>query len=44
MGKRDGEEWEVHASVMECISHGDERHSMGNIVNGIVIVLYGDRW
>ena len=30
--------------VMEWIRHGNKRHSIGNIVNDIVIVLYGDRW
>ena len=30
--------------VMKCISHEDERHSIGNIVNGIVTRLYGDKW
>lgn len=25
-------------------SHGDERHGVGNIANGIVTVLYGGRW
>ena len=28
--------------VMERKSHRDERYSTGNIVNGIVIVLYGE--
>ena len=26
------------------IRHGNERHSIGNIVNGIAVVLHGDRW
>lgn len=30
--------------VTEWISHGDKRYSTGNIVNGIVIGLYGDIW
>lgn len=30
--------------LMEGISHGTKRHSMGNIVNNIVIVLNGDKW
>ena len=30
--------------VTEWISHRDERYSIGNIVNGTVIALYGDRW
>ena len=29
---------------MEWIGHRDERYSPGNIVSGIVIALYGDRW
>ena len=29
--------------VMERISHGDKRHSVGYTVNSTVIVLYGDR-
>ena len=31
-------------SVMEYISHRDERYSIGNTVNCIVIALYDDRW
>jgi len=30
--------------VMERISHRDKRYSVRNIVSGIVIALYGDRW
>ena len=30
--------------VIEGISYRDRRHSIGNIVNDTVIVLYGDRW
>ena len=26
---------------MGCISRGDERHSIGNMVNDVVIVFYG---
>lgn len=26
------------------IRHGDDRQSIGKIVDGIVIVFYGDRW
>ena len=29
--------------VTEQISQGNKRHSIGNIVNGIVIALYGDK-
>ena len=28
--------------IMEWISHGDKRYSMGNIVNGTIITLYID--
>ena len=35
--------YEVQTSSYK-ISHGDEMHSKGNIVNNIVITLYGDRW
>lgn len=27
---------------MEWISYGDERHCVGNVVNGTIIVLYGE--
>ena len=37
-------EWEVQASSYRVKNHGDERHSIGNIVSGIVIMLDGDRW
>ena len=30
--------------IIECISHGDKKYSTGNIFDGMVIVLYGDRW
>lgn len=30
--------------VMKGLSHRDERHSTGDTVSAIVIVLYGDRW
>ena len=30
--------------IMEWVSHWNKRHSTGNIVNSIVIALYGDRW
>ena len=28
--------------VMEGVSHGDQRYSIGNIVSGSIIALYGD--
>lgn len=43
MGKMDEEEKEVQASSYR-ISHRDKRCSTGNIINGIVMALYGDRW
>lgn len=36
-------ELEVQASSYR-ISHRDEKYSIGNIVNDIIIVLCGDRW
>jgi len=45
----DGQKW-VEGSgryrllVTEGVSHGDKRYSIGNIVSGIRITLYGDRW
>ena len=30
--------------VMEPINHGNKSYSIKHIVNGIVIVLHGDRW
>ena len=30
--------------VIERINHGNKRHRIENIVNGILIALYGDRW
>ena len=35
-------EWEVQSSSYRII-HGDERYGTGNIVNFIIIALYGDR-
>ena len=35
--------YEVQTSYYKT-SHGDEKHSIGNIVSNIVITLYGDRW
>lgn len=35
----------VHSvPVMGQISHGDERHSIGNTVSGMIIESHGDRW
>ena len=31
-------------ATKQKMSHRDEMYSMGNIVNYIVISLYGDRW
>ena len=31
-------------AVMKQVSHRDEKYSLGNIVNNIVIMLCGDRW
>ena len=28
--------------VIEQVSHGNKRHSIGNILSGIIITLYGD--
>ena len=30
--------------VMEWVSHQNTRYNIENTVNGIVVVLYGDRW
>ena len=30
--------------VMESTNHRDESHTIGSMVNGAVITLYGDRW
>ena len=30
--------------VMEWMTHGNKSHSVGNIVNGIIVAFYGDRW
>ena len=43
MAKTGEEEWKMQASHYR-ISHGDKMYSIGNIVNSIVTVLYGDRW
>lgn len=37
MGKMGEGEWEIQPSR-------NTSHSIGNLVNGIVIVLFGDRW
>ena len=40
-----GGEWDIQApSYRVNISHMGGRYRTGNIVNGIVIVVYGDRW
>ena len=44
MGKISKEEWEVEASSDGKNKSQDERYSIGNIVNGIIIALYSDRW
>ena len=43
MGKMSEGEWNYRLPVMR-LSRGNKRHSTGNIVNDIVIVLYSDRW
>ena len=30
--------------VIEWISHEDERYSIGNIISGIIMPLYSNRW
>lgn len=30
--------------ITEQISHGNKGHRISNIVSGIIIVLYGDKW
>ena len=30
--------------VIEQRSHGNKSYSIGNTINGIVIMLYGDEW
>lgn len=43
-GKRGSE---VQASSFKLISHGNEKYSLGSIgdtVNNLVVMLYGDRW
>lgn len=44
MGKMGEGQWEYRLPIMERTSHGAERDSIGDIANGIVGVLYGDRW
>lgn len=41
MGKMGEREWEIQVPVIEQISHKNK--SIGNTVNGTIIVLYGDR-
>ena len=36
-------QWEVWASSYG-ISHGDEKYSRGNRVNGAIIAPYGESW
>ena len=43
MGKIAEGEWEIQASSYK-VSHGNKRRRSGNIVNDIVIPLYGNRW
>ena len=43
MDKTGEGEWEVQASSYGMNKSGDERYSIGNTVNGTVIVLYDDR-
>ena len=44
MSKTGEGDWKYSLPVMELIKHRDERYSIRNIVSGILIVLYGDRW
>ena len=44
IGKMGKGEREVQVSSYEWVSHGDEKHNIENRVNGIIIVLYDDRW
>ena len=41
MGKMDEGEWKVQ-TFSDAISYRDERYNIGNTVNGIIIVSYGD--
>ena len=48
-GRGNGEKWvkgngRCMVTVMEWISHRDEKYSVENIVSGFVIALHGDRW
>ena len=44
MGKIGEVEWETVHSNYGVESHGNKRHSIGNIVNGAVIGVYGGIW
>ena len=44
MGKLSEGEGEIQASREGMSKSLDERHSIGNMVHGIGIALYGDRW
>lgn len=37
-------EWDMWASKDGMSKYREQRHSTGNVVNGIVVVLDGDRW
>ena len=37
-------EWEVHAPSYGMNKSLAKKYSIGNIVSGTVIALYGDRW
>lgn len=38
-----GEKGEVQTASYK-VSHRDVKYSLGNIVNNITIIIYGDRW
>lgn len=35
---------DISFQLGKIISYGNKKYSIGNIVNDILIVLYGDRW
>ena len=37
-------EWEIQAFTYGMSKSQEKRYSIGNMVNGIVIALYGVRW
>ena len=37
-------EWEIQTFGYGMNKSRDERHSIGNIVSGIIIAVYADRW